>query len=349
MNPESLLADLGQTPDVLFQDLDAINRRGLLVRVSETDYRRASFLDHRVLKPNTEGAWFPLARILKESAGLRQPLPPHFIFHVSHCGSTLLSRLLAELHGNLPVRDPLFTLVLALQRRELGQAMARFTPDDWDRLFDLSLRALGRTYRLGERAFIKTTSACANLLEPLAIQSPASRVLLLYTDLETWLCTMLRDEAVRENGRQFAPAWFRDFMVMTERGGLKLAELSDAEQFALNWLTGMLHFHRALDRMPGRVQLCDFEAFLVDPAAALASAARFLDLDPGRAEEVATGPLMRRYAKNPDRAYDGAKRRQELQQARAQVGKEVDDGLAFAGKLCREHPVLEPIARYLHR
>lgn len=349
MNPESLLAGLKQNPDVLFQDLDLVNRRGLLVRITEADYRRASFLDHRVLKPDTEGAWFPLPRLLKEAPGLAQSLPPHFIFHVSHCGSTLVSRLVAELTGSQPVREPLPILALAMQRRELGRPTARISDRDWEQLFDLSLRLFGRVYRPGERGIIKVTSACANLLEPLAARSPASRAILLYTDLETWLCTMLRDESVRENGRYYAAAWLTDFAAMTGNAGLTLAELSDAEQFALNWVTGMLHFERARRGGPERVQLCDFEAFLADPGTGLESSAQFFGLDGARARDVANGSLMHNYAKNPNQAYDGSKRRQELKEARERFGNEVDAGLAFAAKLCHEHAMLAPIAAHLRR
>lgn len=349
MNPEDLLAGLRQSPNVLFQDLDLLNRRGLLVRISEADYRRASFLDHRVLRPDTEGAWFPLPRILKETAGLGQPLPPHFIFHVSHCGSTLISRLLAELPGNLPVREPLPVLGLAMQRRELNRLTARITEKAWDELFELSLRLLGRAFRPGERSFIKATSACANLINPLAAWSPTSRALLLYTDLETWLCTMLRDEAVRENGRFYAAAWLTDFAAMTGRDSIRLADLTDAEQFALNWLTGMLHFEKARRAMPERALPFDFEVFLGDPGAGLESAARFFGLDTSRARETAAGPLMHSYAKNPNQVYDDGKRRQELKEARQRFGGEVDAGLAFAARLCREHVMLEPITPHFHR
>lgn len=349
MNPESLLAGLRQSPDVLFQDLDVINRRGLLVRIAEADYRRASFLDHRVLKPDTAGAWFPLLRLLNETADIRAALPPHFVFHVSHCGSTLVSRLLAELPGSLPVREPLPILALAMQRRELGRPSARLTERAWDELFELSLRLLGRAYRPGERSLIKATSACANLLGSLTAQSPASRALLLYTDLETWLCTMLRDEVVRENGRFYAAAWLTDFVTMTGHDDIKLPELTDAEQFTLNWLTGMLHFEKARQTVPERMLHCDFEAFLADAGAGLESAARFFGLDSTRAREIAAGPLMHSYAKNPNQVYDGAKRHQELKEARGRFGKEVETGLAFAARLCRELPLLEPVARHFRR
>lgn len=349
MNPETLAAELRQNPTWLFQDLDLVNRRGLLVKLREADYRGASFLDHRVLKPDTLGAWLALPKLMEMARDIHPPLPPHGIFHVSHCGSTLVSRLLAELPGSLPLREPLPLLNLAQARRELGHANSRLDDAGWDALFDLSLRLASRNYRAGERTVIKATSACANLLDPFLERSAASRALLLYTDLETWLATMLRDETVRENGRYYAPAWLTDLIALTGRSDLKLAGLSDAEQFALNWLTGMLHFQRALAASPERVQACDFEEFLAATADSLRRIAGFFGLDAGRANELAASTLMRSYAKNPNRRYDPAQRRQELKEARSQVSGEIAAGLAYAGKLVKETPALAPLARYFSR
>jgi len=349
MTPDAMLQELKRSPDCLLQDIDLVNRRGLLVGIREADYRNASFLDHRVLKPDTQGAWFPLPRLINQAADIKPQDPAHFIFHVSHCGSTLVSRLLAELPGCLPLREPLSFLNLALARRELERPESRLDAAGWDALFDLSIRLASRSYRPGERTLVKATSACANLLTPLFSRSPGSRALLLYTDLETWLTTMLRDDKVRENGRYYAPAWLTDFMAITGLKDLKLSALTDAEQFALNWLTGMLHFQRARETAPERVLLCDFEEFLAEPAASLRRAANFFDLDAARAEEITSGSLMRSYAKNPAQPFNGAQRRQELKQARARVGIEIDAGLAFAGKLSKQVPALASLATHFNR
>lgn len=349
MTPDALLAELQRSPDCLLQDLDLVNRRGLLVAIHQADYRKASFLDHRVLNPGTTGAWFPLPRLMQQAADIQPPDPAHFIFHVSHCGSTLVSRLLAELPGCLPLREPLTILSLSQARRELEQPASRLDAPGWDALFDLSLRLASRTYRGGERALVKATSVCANLLLPLFNHSPGSRALLLYTDLETWLTTMLRDEKVRENGRYYAPAWFADLMAMTDLKDLKLSALTDAEQFAINWLAGMLQYRRALEAAPERTMLCDFEDFLAEPAVSLRKVAGFFGLDAARAEEVASGSVMRGYAKNPAKPFDGAQRRQELKQARSQVGAEIDAGLVFAEKLTQQIHAFTPLATHFKR
>ena len=349
MNLHPLLAGLKQSPDFFLQNLDLVNRRGLVVRLGEAGFRRASFLDDRALEPDTQGAWFPLATILEQAAKLAPPPPPLAIFHVSHCGSTLLSRLLGELPGCLPYREPLTLLALAMEHRELSRAVARLDATTWDELFACCLRLLSRTYQPMQRALIKATSAGANLVAPFLRQDSGSRALFLYTQLEPWLATMLGSEANRENGRAYAPAWLADFHAYTGSPEPKFAGLSEPERFTLNWLTGMLTAERARKEFPERIQIVDFDAFLQDPVGGLSAAGSFFGFDTGTAATVAMGPLMQRYAKNPAQAFDAGNRRLKLEEARRTQADELRAGLAFAEKLCRDVSALEPVSGYLRR
>lgn len=74
------------------------------VNLSEADYLDASFLDNRMLKPNVRYANIPWA----ELSAAAQNLPIHcdFIFHISHAGSTLLSRLLGSHPACFSLREP---------------------------------------------------------------------------------------------------------------------------------------------------------------------------------------------------------------------------------------------------
>lgn len=349
MNADDFLKGLAQGPDFLLQDVDLVNRRGLVVKFDREGYRRASFLDQRAFRNETLGAWLPLERILDQAGGLAEPPPAHAIFHVSHCGSTLVSRLLAELPGVLPLREPLTLLACAQERRELDQPTSRLDQAGWDRLFDATLKLLSRSYQLGERACIKATSACGNLLAPFLRRRAEPRALLLYTDLETWLTVMLRHDDVRHNGRFYAQSWLKDLHSLSGRKNIRLASLSDAEMFAVNWLTAMLHFERARQDSGTRVRHCNFEQLLADPATELTGMGTFLGLDVARVPEIVAGPLMKSYAKRPDEAFDAATRARELQEARKAKATEVTAGLKFAEKLCNEIAMLTPLGTYLTR
>lgn len=349
MNGEEFAAGLSRSPDFLWQEMDLVNRRGLVVKFDEEGYRRASFLDHRAFIRDTDAVWLPFERLLREAAALPPQPAPHAIFHVSHCGSTLVSRLVAELPGCLPVREPLVALGLAVVHRDLDRPECRLDGTTWDRLFDAALRLLSRTYRPGQRVVMKFTSACGNLVTPMLQHNAGSKALLLHTDLETWLTVMLRDENVRENGRFYVQDWLKDLHALTGRRDLRLAALSDTEQFAVNWLVAMLQFERAVQQYPERAQRYDFEPFLAYPAAGLKDVGTFFGLDTARAAEIAAGPLLKSYAKNPAKPFDSATRDRELKDARQRVGAEIRTGLQFAEKLCNEIGMLSPLTPYLTR
>ena len=346
MNAQPFLTGLRQSPDYLLQSLDVVNRRGLVVKLTEADYRRTAFLDERAFTADTHGAWFPLDLLLTEMADIKAD-PAHFIFQVGHCGSTLVSKLLAELPGCFPVREPITLLMLALERRELERPVSRLSAATWDKLLLMSRTLLSRTYRSGDRAIIKATSACGNLVEPLLWQNPASRALFMHMNLEVWMATMLRTEVNRENGRSFAQAWLMDLHALTGRKSIVLASLSDAEQFAINWLSNMLCFQRAEQLYPQQIMRLDFEAFLRAPAERLTDIGRFFGHDTARAAELAAGPLMKSYAKNPSKPYDSDMRRKELEEIRQRGAAEIRTGLALAEKLCSEIAMLAPLANQL--
>src|SRR3546814_2757077 len=80
--------------------------------LGEADYRAASFLDQRLLTDRVGREW----RAWNALPDLGAAAPrPDFIFHIGHVGSTLVSRLLAEVGDALPLREPMLL-------REIGRA-----------------------------------------------------------------------------------------------------------------------------------------------------------------------------------------------------------------------------------
>ncbi|MFI4920838.1 MAG: hypothetical protein ACHQAZ_04255, partial [Gammaproteobacteria bacterium] len=60
-------------------------------------------------------------------------------------------------------------------------------------------------------------------------------------------------------------------------------------------------------------------------------------------------PLMRAYAKNPKKPFDAARRRQELAEARTQMGAEIETGFVLAERLMKDIPTLAPLGSRLRR
>ena len=349
MNSHPFLSGLRDNPDFLLQNLDFRNQRGLLVKISERAYRQASFLDERVFEADTQGAWFPLETLLEIAADIPIRQAPHYIFHVGHCGSTLISRLLGELPQVFSLREPVTLLALAVIRRELGTAAAPLDRDAWDRIFRMSLALLSRTYHAADRPFIKLTSAAGNLLGPLLGAHADSKALLLYVDLETYLATMLRAETPRENLRAYAAVWLKDFHQFTGRHDIQLNSSDDARQAVINWLTMLLTFSRATTQHPGNTFWLNFDTFLGAPTRHLQAAADFFNLpvSSNAISMLMQGPLMNHYAKDPGQVFDAHARQRELADARGHLEVEIRTALDWAASLCMDIPALEPVIPYL--
>lgn len=347
MNHDPFLAGLRHDPDYLLQNLDFVNRRGLVVKITEPDYRNASFLDERIFTAHTQGAWFPLDDLQTATANTAISKPAGYILHVGHCGSTLISRLLAELPGNLPVREPVALLALGVVRRDLGQPGAPVGEADWLRYFDLATRTLARTYHASNRALIKVTSTAGNLIEPLLVPTKeVPRLLCMYISLESLLALMLRTPDMRDSLRHDSPAWAIDFCRLTGRDDIHLVNLSDAQQVAMKWLILMLLFTRAQSQYPQAVSLLDFEEFLRNSVVHLSATAMHFGLSsaPGQIERLLAGPLIQNYSKIPGQPFNPEQRTQELHEAHTRVCDEIRAGLQWAEKLCQEIPVLADTA-----
>lgn len=350
MNHDPFLAGLERDPDYLLQNLDFIKRRGLIVKITEPDYRDASFLDERIFTARTQGAWFPLDDLQTATANTAISKPAGYIFHVGHCGSTLISRLLAELPGNLPVREPVALLALGVVRRDLGRPGAQVGETDWLRYFDLVTRTLARTYRASDRALVKVTSTAGNLIEPLLSPPRAvPRMLCMYISLASLLALMLRTPDMRDSLHHDSPAWAADFCRLTGRDDIHLVDLSDAQQVAMKWLTLMLLFTRAQAVHPAETRLLNFDDFLKHPSEELSTIARHFQLasDPTKIEQLVTGPLMQRYSKIQKQAFTPEQRARELSDARQRFNDEIHAGLRWAEEFGRNTPQLSALTDYM--
>ncbi len=125
---------------------------------------RANFLDGR--EEIAVGA--PVAVPVAEALGLTLPAPcgpDRFIFHVSFCGSTLLTRMLARPGKVFALREPHGLVGLAdWKAKQSGRADPRVP-----RLADFARASLRPVWRPGERMIVKPTNWCNNLLPELCV------------------------------------------------------------------------------------------------------------------------------------------------------------------------------------
>jgi len=311
-------------------------RIATLFEFTRADYVRAAFLDERALtnRPirGLEVALADIDQALSEASADRPPL--HWLFHIGHCGSTLVSRLLDALPELLGLREPLPLLELAMRSTEPSSPLGRVSQDAFDRDLSLTLDLLQRGFADTRSILIKPTSVVALLGPQLMARSPQSLAIVLSMKLRPWLATMLRDPALRHGMRQQAPvridAWHR----LTGEHKLRIHALDDAQLMAMSWLAQQLLWRamRSNGASAGRLLAIDFDDFLADPRSHLFALAKHLGyaVDPFTLAPQRCAELLARYAKDPAQRFDAETRRHEIDTANRRFADEIARGMTWA-------------------
>jgi hypothetical protein len=287
--------DLLASPDHYLHSFDGDAAR--FVPMDRAAYHRSFFLDGRI-SPAADGEMrVPIAAL---PARLPAPLRTSWIFHVAHCGSTLLARALDLPDRNLVLREP-----LALRQ-------AAITGDD--RLVDLSTLTISKRYRSDLPTVVKANVPVNFLLPRLSALDHEAGAILLWLGLDDYLAAILRSDNHR--------TWLGNVTTQLAPALGDPAGLSDPERAALLWLGQLRAFGKALEVMPNARAL-DAERFFSGPVPVLAAAAERLGvpLSAGEPAAITSGSLFATYSKNPGVAFDNrarVARKAELKEALAQ-------------------------------
>lgn len=333
-------------PGVFLHQLDLSGRRALLVDLPEADLRRASFLDQRALAgARRDGGWLPLESVLAQGDALAGRAP-HAIFHIGHCGSTLLSRLLDHLPGVLGLREPLPLRSLAEAYGQQHEPTSPWSPAQVDRILTATLALLDRRFAGTRVVVAKATSSCNALVAPWLLRHPQVRVVALHIPLRAWLATILKSPDATVDALRFAPARLAVLHAIIGRDDLRLHEHGLGEALALGWVGECARFaNLAADAgIAPRLLRLDFETLLEDPRGVLASVAEHLRIEaPAASLDAACAAELGRYAKATEHAYSPADRAADLAESQRRFGDEIDAGMALARRLAL-HPALATIA-----
>ena len=291
---------LFSSPDHYLHSFDGIE--AVFVAMDRAAYRRSIFLDRRISPASGAIARVPQASL----ASAPKALSTGWIFHVAHCGSTLLARGLDELSsGNLVLREP-----LALRQLALAPDPARLK---------LALTLLSKRYPETGATVIKANVPVNFLLDAIADEDNQAPAILLYCDLSDYLLAILRSANHR--------AWLRNVTSQLANSLGDVSHLPDAELGAALWLAQMQRFAATIKRMPHARSL-DAEVFFGDPRETLKAAAEHFGIESSKAtvETIVSGPLFATYSKNPGQPFDNKARIARREGLVAEIASELKAG-----------------------
>lgn len=324
-----LASALAASPELFPHALDLRNGAVTLLRLSRTDYEQASFLDQRIAGAAKPARTLPFAQLAAavDSAALRETC--HFIFHIGHVGSTLLSRLIGRHPALFSVREPDILRTLALTQ---NPAVAAAHLPAFFKLWS-------RTYEPDARAVVKASSFVSDLAAQILARDYAPGALVMGVAAETYLATIFGGANAPMEAHALAP--FRLARLRARLGcAWRLEDMSEGEIVALGWACEASALAAATAQSAGRVKVINFDRFLQRPQQHLHAAFAHFGIAVSKAEiaRLLAGPDMHTYSKAQEHSYDAALRQSVLDEGRARFGVEIRRGLSWLDRAGQQYP-----------
>lgn len=329
--PPLTIESLVATPDHYLFAFEA--DQAIFAAMDRGAYRRSIFLDRRIQAASPETLAVPVDALVRHV----DQHPPEraangWIFHIAHCGSTLLARALDRPDQSLVLREPLALRQLGVARAQAADAALA---DDWRARLRLATSLHGRRYRPDAPAIVKANVPVNFMLSQILESAPAPAIL-LYFPLRPYLLAILRSPQHRN--------WVMNVTGQVQPalaglvGGLEGSSLP--ERAAALWLAQMRLYADALERFAGTKSL-HAEDLFNSPQPTLAAAAAHLGLRiPKRdLEAVVAGDLFSTYSKAPAQAFDNARRLEVRAETSRLLGAEIDQARRWVARRLVDCPL----------
>ena len=325
MADESFANALFRDPDYYL--LDFADQNAVFIQMRRDDYRQSIFTDRqRIAAAPQRLRNIPVVELLRmhEQVDLEPPRTG-FVFHIAHCGSTLLSRALDQASPALVYREPVALRQLAAERAAHG--VSRDEDTNWHARLAMVHQLLGRNYADSPATIVKANVPVNFILPELMALNPDAPVVLLYSDWRDYLLSLLKAPQRRQ--------WIQTITRELEGGirqvdcltGIDPEALSPAQAGVCLWLAQMTNYRRLIDSNDN-VRSLNCEDFYNRPAETLSALFQHFGVDVGMTDidTVVSGELFTRHAKSPTITYDNATRRAELDNLAGAYANELEEG-----------------------
>lgn len=322
---QDLLSRFSTDPNILIHQLDPAKDAAAVVVFTTEQIRDAAFLDQRAITPQMQGALAPWSDVVDAAANIPDAAPS-MIFHIGHCGSTLISKLIEAAGGPRGLREPLPLRTFAMMEANIAEGISLWPREELEARLKLFLR----TYAKDPNSAIKATSICNNLITP-CLDVGVEKALFVTMPAETYLTAMLGGENAAHDIYGSIELRIRRLRALCADPIDDLANLSLGETAALCWACETATAAEAIKTdAQNRIAVTNFDAFLEAPAESLTQILSHLAAaDATNIQNAVAGPLLTQYSKAPEHQFSPDFRNQLLAQYRQEQGQEIRKGLAW--------------------
>lgn len=248
-----------------------------------------------------------------------------YIFHTAFCGSTYLSKLLGQKFFS--VREPNVFMDLA----NIKRINPRFSDNkqllnDW---IEKTLSSFNNQFGNKQNLLFKPSNSCNNIINSLLESSPQSKAILLYTNLDDFLVSILKKG---ESGKSFIRHLYNIFSLDKSPFAItdfrKVNCFTDLQIACLVWCMQMHVYQQiAYSGNNDRIKFLETNTLLNNPKLAILKISQFFNnqlnkLEINTLEELG---LFSSHSKHSGKDYNTEIRKQEISKIKNKYSQEFEE------------------------
>ncbi len=323
-----------------------VNMQATLYPMTAESYRASVFLDGRIALPEDA----PSAQInFMDLCGQFPAVAAaetRYLFHISHVGSTLLSRLLGCKPDVLSLREPLLLRWLSQLKSELDKPESRIDAPTYQAFLAAMLGLISRPLGAIDQVIVKPTSFTNNIAHDMLMMQPKARAIGIYSRLDAFVATILKGTSGWNDILELAPTRLKRLHDMLGRAPWQLSKLSAGEIVAMSWLSEMATLQRVSAEVGDRFMWLDFDAYLVNPDQIFAAMCDSLQLEWTANDAVASeiNRMRNRYSKDSSISFASETRHSQIAEILVRQAAEVNRARAWVDVAMKAYPEFGALA-----
>ena len=315
--------------------------------ISDHTLKHSSFLDQRAEGKTGRSIKIPIRHLLDSGNSIDSSGSIYHIFHISHVGSTFISRLYDEFFTATVYREPTVFKGLAFLCRETKNGVTPFSPEELSLLYNLLCKLIMRG---NKNTILKHSSQ--NLIIPdfnVAKKNRPNSVLFIYTSLEKFLCHGLVSAGAQADAVNGADARIKFFNSVSTLDMVSLREMSKIQLISLIWVAEMIKVLARFDE-ERHDRLFDFDKVMssqtkTDTINILSNTFNIPVLK-SQIAKIESSPIWEKNSKGLSQGgYE--LRQQKMAEIEAKEKDQITAGMNWVNNLCYRNIMLRPLLRYI--
>jgi len=316
------LQELLTNPDYYLWRLEG--SYAIFVQMTRESFQKSIFTDQRIVPVSSNLIKIRIDKLLKV---FKKYDPPKisYLFHVAHCGSTLLSRAMDIIDKNIVYREPgaLRQLAVMAAENDWGDA----PPASWWKKFRLTTALLSKSYLNRAPVIIKANVPVNFVIDKLMQLNPETPGLLLYSTFENYLLSILKSPTHRAWSVSVLSSLAKAIKRCTGVSEYDQKQLTAPQVVACLWLAQISAYCEAAAKYEN-LKTVDSEIFFSDPEPVLAKTFELFNITISAQEinGIINSDLFGHYSKDPRYEYSNERRITERQVLKQSIVKELEEG-----------------------